>query len=114
MIAGNALNAILYALVLLCCIIAFGGSANFWTVLALNIFVGTIASAIPVPGGDTAVRSVGMSGALTAVGVATHRRGGGSAREPAGEQLPPRTSWMVRDEGPPCPRLPLGPQCTIS
>ena len=71
MIAGNALNAILYALVLLCCIIAFGGSANFWTVLALNIFVGTIASAIPVPGGDTAVRSVGMSGALTAVGVAT-------------------------------------------
>jgi uncharacterized membrane protein YbhN (UPF0104 family) len=71
MVAGNALNAILYGLVLLCCIVAFGGSANFWTVLALSIFVGTIASAIPIPGGDTAVRSVGMSGALTAIGVPT-------------------------------------------
>jgi glycosyltransferase 2 family protein len=71
MVAGNALNALLYALVLLCSIRAFGGSANFWTVLALNIFVGTIASAIPIPGGDAAVRSLGLSGALSAVGVAT-------------------------------------------
>ena len=39
--------------------------------LALNIFIGTIASLVPIPGGGTAVASVGMSGALTAVGVPT-------------------------------------------
>jgi glycosyltransferase 2 family protein len=71
MIAGNALNGILYGLVMLACIEAFGSSINFWTVLALNIFIGTIASIIPIPGGGTAVGSVGMSGALTAVGVPT-------------------------------------------
>ena len=39
--------------------------------LAINIFVGTIASLVPIPGGGTAVGAVGMSGALTAVGVST-------------------------------------------
>jgi uncharacterized membrane protein YbhN (UPF0104 family) len=61
----------MYALVLLICIDAFGGSISYWTVLALNIFIGTIASLVPIPGGGTAVSSVGMSGALTAVGVPT-------------------------------------------
>ena len=68
---GNLLNGVLYALVLFACLEAFGTSLNFWTVLALNILVGTIASLIPVPGGGTAVGSVGMTGALTAVGVPT-------------------------------------------
>jgi undecaprenyl-diphosphatase len=71
LVFGNALNAVLYALVMMCCIEAFGGSINFWTVLALNILVGTIASLVPIPGGGTAVGSVGMSGALTAVGLPT-------------------------------------------
>jgi uncharacterized membrane protein YbhN (UPF0104 family) len=53
------------------CIWAFGGSINFWTLLALNIFISTIASLIPVPGGNTAVSSVGMSGALVAAGLST-------------------------------------------
>jgi undecaprenyl-diphosphatase len=68
---GNLANGVLYALVLLVCIEAFGGSVNFWTLLALNILIGTLASLIPVPGGGTAVGSVGMSGALTAVGLPT-------------------------------------------
>jgi uncharacterized membrane protein YbhN (UPF0104 family) len=68
---GNLTNGVLYAFVLLVCIKAFGGSVNFWTVLALNILIGTLASLIPVPGGGTAVGSVGMSGALTAIGVPT-------------------------------------------
>jgi uncharacterized membrane protein YbhN (UPF0104 family) len=61
----------MYALVMLLCIVAFGGDVSYWTVLALNIFIGTIASLVPIPGGGTAVSSVGMSGALTAVGVST-------------------------------------------
>ena len=71
LLGGNMVNSLMYALVLLICIEAFGGSLNYWTVLALNIFIGTIASLVPIPGGGTAVASVGMSGALTAVGVPT-------------------------------------------
>jgi undecaprenyl-diphosphatase len=71
LIGGNAINAMLYALVMLACLEAFGGSLNYWTILALNIIVGTIASLVPIPGGGTAVGSVGMSGALTAAGVPT-------------------------------------------
>jgi undecaprenyl-diphosphatase len=71
LLGGNMVNSLMYALVLLICIEAFGGSVNYWTLLALNIFIGTIASLVPIPGGGTAVSSVGMSGALTAVGVPT-------------------------------------------
>jgi uncharacterized membrane protein YbhN (UPF0104 family) len=35
----------------------------------VNIFIGTIASLIPIPGGGIAVSSVGMTGALTAAGL---------------------------------------------
>ena len=55
----------------MCCIEAFGGSINFWTLLSLNIIISTLASLVPIPGGNTAVSSVGMSGALAAVGVPT-------------------------------------------
>ena len=71
LLGGNAINAIMYGAVMYCCIAAFGGSINFFTLLALNIFIGTIASLVPIPGGNTAVSTVGMSGALTAFGVST-------------------------------------------
>ena len=71
LLGGNAINAIMYGVVMACCIEAFGGSINFFTLLALNIFIGTIASLVPIPGGNTAVSTVGMSGALTAFGVST-------------------------------------------
>jgi undecaprenyl-diphosphatase len=71
LLGGNAINAIMYAAVYAACIAAFGGSINFWTLLSLNIIVSTLASLVPIPGGNTAVSSVGMSGALTAVGVPT-------------------------------------------
>lgn len=64
-------NAIMYAFVLDACIAAVNGSIDFWTLLSINIFVGTIASLVPVPGGSIAVSSVGRSGALTAAGVRT-------------------------------------------
>ena len=47
----------------------FGASASFWTLLALNIGISTIAGLVPIPGGDTAVSTIGMSGALVAIGV---------------------------------------------
>jgi undecaprenyl-diphosphatase len=71
LLGGNAVNAIMYAAVYAACITAFGGSINFWTLLSLNIIVSTLASLVPIPGGNTAVSSVGMSGALAAVGVPT-------------------------------------------
>lgn len=71
LLGGNAINALMYAGVYMACIAAFGGSINFWTLLSLNIIISTLASLVPVPGGNTAVSSVGMSGALAAVGVPT-------------------------------------------
>ena len=71
LLGGNAINAIMYAAVYAACIAAFGGSINFWTLLSMNIIVSTLASLVPVPGGNTAVSSVGMSGALAAAGVPT-------------------------------------------
>jgi len=71
LLGGNAINALMYAGVYMACIKAFGGSINFWTLLSLNIIISTLASLVPIPGGNTAVSSVGMSGALAAVGVPT-------------------------------------------
>jgi undecaprenyl-diphosphatase len=69
MLFGNVLVALISAGVYMACLAAVGGSVNFWTLLSLNIVIGTIASLIPIPGGGTAVSSVGMSGALAAAGV---------------------------------------------
>lgn len=71
LLGGNTINALMYGLVMWLCIEAFGGSIDYFTLLALNIFIGTIASLVPIPGGNTAVATVGMSGSLTAFGVST-------------------------------------------
>ena len=71
MVVGNTINTILYGFVMLTCVLAFGGHIDYWTLLALNIGVSTIASLVPIPGGGTAVGAIGMSGALVAVGVPT-------------------------------------------
>lgn len=71
LLGGNAINALMYAAVMDACIAAFGGSVNYWTLLSINIFVSTIASLVPIPGGGTAVSSVGMSGALVTIGVSS-------------------------------------------
>ena len=102
---GNTVNALMYAAVMLCCLEAFGGSLNYWTLLSINIIVGTIASLVPIPGGGTAVGAVGMSGALTAVGGAHRNRGRRGARQPAGRQLHPCRARLGRHQGPHEPRL---------
>ena len=68
-IGGNLAVNLLYAIVLMCCLLAFGSTLSFWTLLALSIVLGTVVALIPVPGGATAVGSLGMAGALAALGV---------------------------------------------
>ena len=69
LLAGNFAASLLYGACLLACLAAFGASISFWTLLAANIGVSTIASLIPIPGGGTAVSAVGLSGLLVAAGV---------------------------------------------
>ncbi len=68
LVLGWAGNALLYAFVLYCCVAAFGPPVDFWTVLLINTGVSTLAFAVPVPGGSTAISSVGVAGALAAAG----------------------------------------------
>lgn len=70
LISGNVIAALLAGACLLACLQAYGATGvSFWTLLALNIGIGTIASLVPIPGGGAAVSSVGLSGALVALGV---------------------------------------------
>jgi undecaprenyl-diphosphatase len=69
LLVGNWAWALITATVFVACVAAFGSSVNFWAVLASVIIIGGVASLIPIPGGATAVTSVGMSGALAAAGV---------------------------------------------
>jgi len=66
---GSIVNTMMYGFVLLACVHAFGASINYWTALGINIFVSLIAGLVPIPGGNTAVGAVGLTGALTAAGV---------------------------------------------
>ena len=70
-VGGNVAVSLLYGACLSACLLAFGHRLSFWTVLAVSIGVGTIAALIPFPGGGTALGSVGLTGALTALGVPT-------------------------------------------
>ncbi len=47
----------------------FGGHTSFWALLAANVAVMTVASAVPIPGGGTAVGTIGLSAALVSFGV---------------------------------------------
>ncbi len=68
LLVGQTVNNLLYGLVLYFCVAAFGPPVNFWAVLAANIGISSIADTVPVPGGSTAVGSVGVAAALTAAG----------------------------------------------
>ena len=69
LLGGNLGATLLSGFCLLACLEAFGASVSLWTLLALSIGIGTLAALVPIPGGGTAVSSVGLSGALVAVGV---------------------------------------------
>jgi uncharacterized membrane protein YbhN (UPF0104 family) len=69
LVGGNVGAILLSTWCLQASLIAFGGHTSFWALLAANIAVVTIASTVPVPGGGTAVGTVGLSAALVSFGV---------------------------------------------
>jgi undecaprenyl-diphosphatase len=69
LLGSELLCALISVAIFQACLAAFGASANFWTLASLSILISTLASLVPIPGGGTAVTSVGMSGALAATGV---------------------------------------------
>ena len=70
LVGGNVAATIMSTWCLQLCLIAFGGHVSFWALLAANVAVVTIASIVPVPGGGTAVGTVGLSAVLVSYGVA--------------------------------------------
>ena len=69
LLGGNVLATLLATWCLAACLLAFGGHVSFWPLLAANIGVITIAQIVPIPGGGTAVGTVGLSAVLVAFGV---------------------------------------------
>jgi undecaprenyl-diphosphatase len=69
LIVGNVVATLLVTASLLACVLAYGHGVSFWSLLAVQITVSTVASLVPIPGGSTAVGSVGLSGALALFGV---------------------------------------------
>jgi len=70
LIGGNLGVTLLYGLCLMACIAAYGNGLPFFTLLAVNIGVSTVAGLVPVPGGGAAISAIGLSGVLAAFGVA--------------------------------------------
>ncbi len=69
LVGGNVLATLLSTACLAACVAAFGASASFWSLLAANIAVVTVASIVPIPGGGTAVGTVGLSAVLVSFGI---------------------------------------------
>jgi len=69
LIGGNLFVTVTYGLCLMACIAAYGKGLPFFTILAVNIGVSTIAGLVPLPGGGAAISAIGLSGVLAAFGV---------------------------------------------
>ena len=68
-VVGNLMAILMSTLCLFASVEAYGGSVSYWPLLVANIVVGTVASLIPIPGGNTLVAAVGLSAALVTFGV---------------------------------------------
>lgn len=69
LIGGNVLAYVLYGLALGASVTALGGSAPLVSLAAANVGVTLVAALVPFPGGGNAVSSVGLAGAILALGV---------------------------------------------
>jgi uncharacterized membrane protein YbhN (UPF0104 family) len=99
LLVGNVGAQCLYAASLLACLAAFGESVNFWTLVAINIGITLIASLVPFPGGGTAVSAVGISGLLTALGVAAPAASAAViAHQLAVSYLPAIPGWFATND----------------
>ena len=107
LVGGNVVATIMSTWCLQLCLIAFGGHVSFWALLAANVGVVTIASIVPIPGGGTAVGTVGLSAVLVSFGVPKEIADRGRARQPARLLLPARHPRLVRDARSRAAGLPL-------
>jgi uncharacterized membrane protein YbhN (UPF0104 family) len=99
LVVGNVVAQCLYAGSLLASLHAFGASVDFWTLLALNIGISIIASLVPIPGGGTAVSSIGLAGMLTAFGVTPAAAAAGVlAHQVAVTYLPAIPGWFATND----------------
>ena len=69
LVGGSLFAYTCFGLALAATLHAFGQSPSLFEVIAANTGVTLIAALVPFPGGTTALASVGLSGALVAVGV---------------------------------------------
>jgi glycosyltransferase 2 family protein len=69
LIGGNAIAILLSTACLAACLAAFGATTSFWSLMAANIAVMTVASTVPIPGGSAAVGTVGLSAVLVSFGI---------------------------------------------
>jgi uncharacterized membrane protein YbhN (UPF0104 family) len=99
MLGGNVMAQCFYTACLLACLVAFGESVRFWTLLPLNIGISLIASLVPAPGGGTGVSSVGLSGSLVALGVSTAAATGAVlSHQLAVSYLPAVPGWFASND----------------
>src|SRR5262249_7560210 len=99
LLGGNVVAQMLSATALLVCLLAFGAHVNFWTILAMNIGVATIASLVPVPGGGTAGSAVGLGGLLTAIGIPRSTAAAAVLTPPlAHSYLPAIPGWFAAND----------------
>ena len=107
LVGGNAVATLLSTWCLMACLAAFGGGASFWSLLAANIGVVTIASLVPIPGGGTAVGTVGLSAVLVSFGVTRDVAVAAALANQLVYYYLPSSTRLVRDAGPHPARLPL-------
>jgi uncharacterized membrane protein YbhN (UPF0104 family)/membrane-associated phospholipid phosphatase len=69
LVGGNVVATVMSTWCLQLCVLAFGGHVSFWALLAANVGVVTVASIVPIPGGGTAVGTVGLSAVLVSFGL---------------------------------------------
>jgi uncharacterized membrane protein YbhN (UPF0104 family) len=69
LVVGNLMAIMMSTLCLWASVEAYGGRVPYWPLLVVNVVVGTVASLVPVPGGNTLVSAVGLSTALVAFGL---------------------------------------------
>jgi uncharacterized membrane protein YbhN (UPF0104 family) len=69
LLGGSVLAYLLYGLALGACVAAVGAHVPLLSLVAANVGVSLVAALVPFPGGGAAVSSVGLSGAVLALGV---------------------------------------------
>ena len=75
---------------------AFGVHASVWSLIAVNLGVTLVAALVPFPGGGTAVGSVGLSGALVALGIPeTEAVGAVLVYQVISQYLPALPGWLA-------------------